>query len=453
MVNLSSIVPLTLGNLTSLRSISLSSCGLHDKFPSSIFHLPNLETLGVSQNNNLKGILPDFLSSALGSLDVSWTSFSRSIPSSLGNLGLLDTIHLQGCNFMGALPASLGNLTNLKILQLDENMFTSEIPPSFANLTQLIAFDPSNNNITVGPQRCGLINAGFGRANIHGTITSCVANLTELGHLSGPIPSWIANLTYLRALDLEGNPLISSSTSCVFQLYMKNLQAMVFSHASIRFPSNVNASDQDELEELHLLENKITSRIPLWLLNNNIDTLRVLALSHNAITGFERPQEWFQRSGLTAVSLNNNLLVGSLIFPSATAKVYIASTNKLDGDLRRICNMTSLRRFPTISNNNISGSFRNAWAILGFRGRLPRSLANYKQLKVLDVGRNHIHDTFPSWLGCLPVLHILVLRCNRFHGPGPVKTPDFDVEFTKLRTMDLSHNFHVGLLLFDYIQT
>ncbi|KAJ8451214.1 hypothetical protein Cgig2_013986 [Carnegiea gigantea] len=546
MVNLSSVVPLTLANLTSLRSISLSSCGLHGKFPSSIFHLPNLETLGVSQNNNLKGTLPDFLSSTLRSLDVSWTSFSGSIPPSIGNLGSLDTIHLQGCNFMGALPASLGNLTNLKILQLDENMFTGEIPPSFANLTQLIAFDPSNNNITIGPQvfswlpkRRGLINVGFGRTNMHGTIPSCVANLTELrvlgfhyNHLSGPIPSWLANLTHLRALDLEGNPLMQGPLPHEFSsladlqvltvgsnymfvdfeiiFRMKNLQAMVFSHASIKFPSNVNASatkpkfqilklnscnltefpqflkDQDKLEELHLLDNKITGRIPLWLLNNNIDTLRVLALSHNAITGFERPQVWFQRSGLTAVFLDNNLLEGSLIFPSATIKVYIASTNKLDGDLPRyICDMTSLR-YLDISNNNISGELPQCMGDLGgslvalnlrgnqfhgvipatytkscklklinlsenqFRGRLPRSLANCKQLEVLDVGRNHIHDTFPSWLRSVPMLHILVLRCNRFH--GPVKSPAFDVEFTKLRIMDLSHNFHVGLLPLDYIQ-
>jgi Leucine-rich repeat (LRR) protein len=37
-------------------------------------------------------------------------------------------------------------------------------------------------------------------------------------------------------------------------------------------------------------------------------------------------------------------------------------------------------------------------------------------LEVLDLGRNQITDTFPSWLGRLLNLHVLVLRSNQFHG-------------------------------------
>jgi Leucine-rich repeat (LRR) protein len=51
------------------------------------------------------------------------------------------------------------------------------------------------------------------------------------------------------------------------------------------------------------------------------------------------------------------------------------------------------------------------------QGRLPRSLASCKSLLHLDVGRNKFVDVFPSWLGNLPYLWLLILRSNQFYGP------------------------------------
>jgi len=49
-------------------------------------------------------------------------------------------------------------------------------------------------------------------------------------------------------------------------------------------------------------------------------------------------------------------------------------------------------------------------------GQLPRAFNNCVDLEVIDIGRNKIVDTFPSWLGGLLNLRVLVLRSNQFHG-------------------------------------
>jgi len=547
MVDVSSVVPIALGNLTSLRSISLSNCGLHGKFPLDIFRLSNLETLVISHNSNLKGILPNFPHyTPLRNLDVSWTSFSGYIPPSMGSLGSLGTLNLEGCRFMGSIPASLGNLTDLTIFRIDFNTFEGRVPPSFANLTRLVVFAISANRITIGPEEYswlsklkGLVGLGLQSTHMQGTIPSLFANLTQLrvlclarNQLSGTLPLWLGNLTTLRSIYLHRNyfqgplphtitnldlvvlALLSNPLVVDFDIVFKlrDLQMLTLSYATIKMPSNLVANSnttnpkfkilvlnscnltefpqflryQDKLEELFLEDNKITGQVPLWLLDKNAETLHSLSLSNNSITGFERPSEWLQRSHLTAVFLDHNLLEGQLMFPSVAIKVFFASKNKLDGHLPpQICNMSSLA-YLDLSHNNISGELPQCIGDLGgslvainlrgnklygpipmgytrscklkiiylseneLEGGLPRALANCKHLEELDVASNRIHDAFPSWLGALPSLHILVLRHNDFYGPVP--SPAFDVEFTQLRIIDISHNFHVGPLPLENIQ-
>ena len=83
------------------------------------------------------------------------------------------------------------------------------------------------------------------------------------------------------------------------------------------------------------------------------------------------------------------------------------------------------------------------------QGRLPKSLTNCNNLEVLDVGRNHIDDTFPSWLGSLPKLHTLILRENNFR--GKITSPKASLYFRSLHIIDLSKNFLSGDLPFEYL--
>ncbi|KAM7477943.1 hypothetical protein LguiA_026156 [Lonicera macranthoides] len=61
------------------------------------------------------------------------------------------------------------------------------------------------------------------------------------------------------------------------------------------------------------------------------------------------------------------------------------------------------------------------------------------------VRNQHIEeDTFPSWLGALPRLRILILRSNMFH--GAVEGPIMNEDFPELWIIDLSNNGFTGKL-------
>ncbi|KAJ0580216.1 putative leucine-rich [Helianthus annuus] len=72
-------------------------------------------------------------------------------------------------------------------------------------------------------------------------------------------------------------------------------------------------------------------------------------------------------------------------------------------------------------------------------------------LQFFNLGYNFIEDMFPVWLGALPELQVLILRFNKFH--GIIKVPSkIEVNFPKLRIIDLSNNSFSGDLPHHYFQ-
>ena len=144
-VQISSPVSEILGNLSCLRTLYLTGCGLHGEFPPGIFKLPNLQDLRVIYNPDLMGYLPEFYSSnPLKILSLGGTSFSGKLPASIGNLNSLNELWIWGSNFSGHIPSSLGNLTQLIYLNLSGNSFVGQIPSSLSNLISLKYLDFSD---------------------------------------------------------------------------------------------------------------------------------------------------------------------------------------------------------------------------------------------------------------------------------------------------------------------
>ena len=198
-VNISSTLPHILGNLSSLTSLGLTSCGLFGEFPIEIFKLPNLEILIVRDNENLSGYLPEFHSnSPLQILRLAETNFSGKLPDSIGNLKSLYELNIAYCDFSGFLPASLGNLTKLSVLGLTHANSYGEIPSFLKNLSQLTELHLGRN------------------------------------HLTGQIPSWLGNLTQLTLLDLGGNKLHGSIPPSVSRLVNLESLSMVYNNLSGR---------------------------------------------------------------------------------------------------------------------------------------------------------------------------------------------------------------------------
>jgi leucine-rich repeat protein SHOC2 len=75
-------------------------------------------------------------------------------------------------------------------------------------------------------------------------------------------------------------------------------------------------------------------------------------------------------------------------------------------------------------------------------------MANCMTLEFLHVGNNQINDTFPSWLGNLSRLKVLVLHSNAFH--DAIKSPEINYTFPGLHIIDRSQNSFFGYLPAEY---
>ncbi|KAJ9172966.1 hypothetical protein P3X46_016150 [Hevea brasiliensis] len=87
----------------------------------------------------LSGQLPVALGNLtqLQTLSLRFNALSGPIPADIGSLALLRNLYLQGNFFSGEIPVFLFNLQNLVRLNLGHNNFSGEISPSFDKLTRL----------------------------------------------------------------------------------------------------------------------------------------------------------------------------------------------------------------------------------------------------------------------------------------------------------------------------
>lgn len=519
-------IPDTISNMSSLRFLKLAGCDLHGTFPHEIFYLPNLRFLDVSFNYNLKGALPDFLSSnssSLESIALGYTNFFGKIPSSIGNLVSLTTLDLRYSGFYGYIPPSLGNLTRLVYLHLSGNDFGSgslawvgqltkikvlslskiqlrgDIPRSFRNLTQLTELYLAYNQLS-------------------GEIPTELMNLTELtalnlgdNKLEGPIPRSISNLKNLRKLGLQSNNLRGEVDLGIF-LQFKDLSVLVLSgsNLTVHFGNNSNMStgpppnlsvlglsscrltklpeflqNQHQLNYIDLSNNGIKDRIPEWMWSVSVETLIYFNVSHNNIMGFINPSWRY----LQILDVSFNKIDGALPIPPPTIQSYFASNNEFSGEIPNlICTLPSLQTLDLSNNHftgelqrNCFGKFSRELAFLKLRsnllhgripdlcangrrslkmvdlngnfleGKVPRSLANCTDLEFLDLGNNLIKDVFPSWLGSLPHLSIIIFKANLLHGSLDVSSTS-QSQFPKLHIIDLSQNHLSGMLPASYFQ-
>ncbi|KAF3434369.1 hypothetical protein FNV43_RR25472 [Rhamnella rubrinervis] len=182
------------------------------------------------------------------------------------------------------------------------------------------------------------------------------------------------------------------------------------------------------------------------------------------------------------------MLQGPLPIPLPSIQLFDVSNNKLNGEVSHLfCNMSSLYEFK-LSNNYLSGmvphclgnsSTSLSWLSLGnnsfhgvipqicsnggsasslrwidlshkFHGQLPRSWSNCMMVEGIVVSNNQLVDTFPSWLGSLAELKLIVLHHNGFY--GVIEKLKMDVnQFSKLHVIDLSSNNFTGVFPSQFI--
>ncbi|KAJ6865409.1 hypothetical protein NC651_035850 [Populus alba x Populus x berolinensis] len=469
--------------------LHLSSSCLYGSIDSnsSLFHLVQLRRLNLADN--------DFNNSE--------------IPYEIRNLSRLFDLDLSLSVFSGVIPSSLGNLTKLNYLDLSYNFFSGKIPPSLVNLFQLTYLSLSRNNFTSGTLHwLGNLTklkyyVGLARTNSYGEIPSCLGNLTKLtglnlysNELTGQIPSWIGNQTQLILLDLGVNKLHGPIPESIFRLpnlETLNLEQNLFSgtvefgllksrslvsfqisdnnmsvignhndsaalpkiqilglagcNLSGEFPSFLHG--QNHLEFVELSGNKIEGHIPKWFMNLGTETLWYLNLRGNLLTGFEKSIDILPWNNLRYLKLSFNKLDGALPIPPLSTIIYVVSYNRLNGEIPpAICNLTSLV-ILRLSNNNLSGKLPQCLGNISNSASVL-DLRNNSFSEILNIEQNKINDVFPSWMGILPNLRVLILRFNRLH--GVIGKPKADFEFQRLQIVDLSGNCFLGKLPLEYLR-
>ncbi|XP_047059262.1 receptor kinase-like protein Xa21 [Lolium rigidum] len=196
--NLSGLIPSSLGNLSQLNRLYAYYGNLEGPIPASLGELKNLFVLDLSTNYQLNGSIPTEifkLPSLSWYLDLSYNSFTGSLPNEVGSLANLNQLILSGNQLSGKIPDSIQNCVVLEWLLLDNNSFGGSIPRSLKNIKGLSKLNLTMNKFS---------------GNIPDALGS-IGNLQELylahNDLSGLIPAVLQNLTSLTKLDVSFNNL------------------------------------------------------------------------------------------------------------------------------------------------------------------------------------------------------------------------------------------------------
>uniref|UniRef100_M4CTB0 Uncharacterized protein n=1 Tax=Brassica campestris TaxID=3711 RepID=M4CTB0_BRACM len=509
-VNISSEIPKEFSNMSSLRWLILEKCNLLGIFPSNVFLIPSLHLINLNDNPKLRGQLPDFhVNKSLQRISIYMTSFSGTIPSSLGNLSHLSFLRLSYNNFIGEIPSSIGNLKQLISFHVFNNKLSGNFPSALLNLTQLRTLDLSYNQFSgsLPPNISQLSRLHFfsvrGNSFV-GTIPASLFKISSLAHIDLDINhfsdllgieniSLLSNLKYLflggnnysvnvipvdlnlfpplkhlSGLSLSGIPL---STTNITSDFSSNLEFLYLSRCKVtEFPEFIR--NNPHLHDLALSNNKMKGQVPDWLWR--LPELDYLDLSRNSFSGFNG-----------SLNLSSNAFQGPPFIPSSYIEYLFASKNNFTGELpSSICGSTSLYILD-LSNNNFSGSipwclgtlmtslsdlklhnnslngtlpdiFINATKLQTLdishnllEGKLPASLINCSSLEVLNLESNKFKDTFPFQLSSLQKLQVLVLHSNKFYGKLHHSDGVWS-GFPQLKIIDVSHNDFLSTLPSDY---
>ncbi|KAL5991505.1 hypothetical protein ACLOJK_012414 [Asimina triloba] len=230
-----------------------------------------------------------------------------------------------------------------------------------------------------------------------------VTALNLVGYnLAGRMPSHMANLTFLRRINLSNNTFHGAIPGEIGRLF--RLQYLILTNNTLSGEIPVNLTYCWKLKHLRLDQNKLVGSIPEEL--GSLSKLARLVLGPNDLTG-TIPPSLGNLSSLCELFLVDNRLNGDI-----------------HADLSRLTNLVSF----VVGGNDLSGT-------------IPSSFYNISSIQTFDVSVNRLRGSLPPHLGfTLPNLIWLGFSINQFTGPIPTSLPNA----TKLEDVELGGNNFTG---------
>ncbi|KAL3629255.1 hypothetical protein CASFOL_026477 [Castilleja foliolosa] len=445
--NFSGVVPRQLSNLSSLRTLDLSSSRFYrfddslivsnftlivDNFTWAI-SLSSMEYLDMSYVNlsrtkdlvKVLGTLPSLVDlrmsySGLDNTNIPHTNcFNSTLFTKIQHLDLRQN------NFEGEFPCFLQNMTALSFLDLSYNFFNSSAHKPFPRLTNLSYLDLSWNYYLnhsadwisdfMWDKYCCLKSLNLRGNKFHGDITGVFKNISkcpshnleslELGsnEFHGHLCEELGELKQLKRLGVSGNQLIGEIPIILGQL--SNLEKIDISHNA--FEGTLSNAHFAMLSKLVTFDASYNYMLKFRVGYNWVPPYHLKYLSLASVQIGTRIPDWLQtRKALTRLDFSNCSITGTLPkwLSSFTNLTYLnLSDNHIEGPIPELA---STMVVLSLSNNMINGS-------------IPDSLCRMKSLEKLDLFSNHLSGNLPDCWENLENLYKARLSSNRFSGDIP----------------------------------
>uniref|UniRef100_A0A0D3EJW0 non-specific serine/threonine protein kinase n=1 Tax=Oryza barthii TaxID=65489 RepID=A0A0D3EJW0_9ORYZ len=443
-------VPASIGNLTSLVSLNLSTYFMIVEIPDDAYETlisqtansiwliePNFETF-ISKLTNLRDLHLGYVdmsnsgaqwcdalansSPNLQVISLPFCSISGPICRSLSLLQSLAALNLQHNNLSGPIPDFLSNLSNLSVLQLNHNELEGWVSPAIFGQKNLVTIDLHHN------------------LGISGILPNFSADsrLEELlvgqTNFSGLIPSSIGNLKFLKQLDLGASGFFGELPSSIVvvdgeynsSVSLPQIVLLYLPGCSMsKFP--IFLRHQYEINGLDLSDNEINGTIPHWAWET-WNYISLLGLSGNRFTsvGYD-PLLPLQ---VDLLDLSNNMLEGSIPIPRGSSTSLKYSNNGFSSMPSNFSAHLRDVTFFMADGNEISGN-------------IPLEFCSAKSLQLLDLSYNNFNGSISSCLmDSVSTLQVLNLKGNELHGV----LPDDIKEGCSFQALDISGNLIEGKL-------